>query len=1255
MPPTSILVRLLLMLVAVLFYHCVVPLAGAKLLITNSWDSSGPSNSVAFNDRNQKSLADTIDWSSWSNWSECSKTCDGGATFQYRQCKENIKCNGPKIRYKLCNTQPCSEGVADFRGQQCAAYNNIPLKGQLYKWSPHLNPKKLCALVCRGQSQDESILRELAPKVLDGTRCREGSLDMCINGVCMPVGCDLTLGSTLRLDACGVCGGDGRLCGRVSAYRWHYTNYSDCSRPCGGGHQGTSVVCRDSERNEVVEDRLCESTPRLLVQMRECNQQSCHSLPSKHKSSKSQLTSPSGYHMWSVESWGPCTADCNGGDQARRVFCMRLLSNSTKQPVGDFHCTKTTQPATDRRCNLHACPQWQTSSWSPCSATCGRGTQTRTVKCVDHKGYDDAMQCEKTSRPSDKKVCKVSPNCVNLDTETTMALPWDVTVKPEDPFDLPHSEQALPLVAPNPYQWNEQTVGGEDALKFEDTPMFATGAWSECSATCGHGYRYRSVECKLYIKFSVKLVQLPDSECSDTRPNDREPCTRRPCGGQAGSDSDKLDNSTNNLIRASSNDLDIEKTDGTGVDVTYSWHYQGYTTCTRTCLGGVRHAVIHCFRDHDQSPVDEKHCKTIRRPPELKQSCNDVPCPPRWNISDSTPCSHTCGGGFKTRTVQCVQEFGSDPGDLLTMPTDSCPYPPPRTQLVCNPTDCPASWDLGQWSSCSKTCGKGLMERQVICRQRMASGDVRDIIEGPDAVCPKPKPSTIKSCHVQSCSEQPTEWRGVTKPSKFKPSTKPLPVTLNVSRGKAKASQLKVGGSAVLYEGTDLRLKCPVFVVPNHPRPLVKWLKDGRPMVFSKSQKAHKKMSAFGAVKIKSLRRADAGTYTCIAGRTRETIHLTVIRREDSLGQNQAPTQTSNRPLFIGSNSNSNTIQRFYANSTDALRILQTVSQKTTLSPFTSNAIDFDEDDFRATPDQMKRQPEVQDRLESTTSRYYRPDEDENKRTNLQQGISKALALLRRSPDDLEHFVVGRLQMDKSAERMIISSPSGGHKLVFEWKTGEWGPCSRRCGGDGSQTRSVECAVQLDGQEEIGGADLCSSVGLLFTIPPLLQFCGWSECPEWRTDAWNPCEKSECFALNTAVQTRNVTCIASNGSTVAQDDCLADSRPRDKRDCVNYKCKAVWTTGPWSECTVSCGRNGIRSRLLKCVWYGSSRPAGNMCRSLDRPPVKESCEETAKCPAEPPCRDHFKYCDYANSLKLCKQKAYRLRCCRTCSSHPSVR
>ena len=52
-----------------------------------------------------KNFNEKSPWKSWSAWSICSRTCDGGATFRYRDCKKHGECVGEKMQYRLCNTQ----------------------------------------------------------------------------------------------------------------------------------------------------------------------------------------------------------------------------------------------------------------------------------------------------------------------------------------------------------------------------------------------------------------------------------------------------------------------------------------------------------------------------------------------------------------------------------------------------------------------------------------------------------------------------------------------------------------------------------------------------------------------------------------------------------------------------------------------------------------------------------------------------------------------------------------------------------------------------------------------------------------------------------------------------------------------------------------------------------------------------------------------------------------------------------------------
>lgn len=79
--------------------------------------------------------------------------------------------------------QDCPADSEDFRAQQCSAYNDVQYQGHYYEWVPLYNdPAAPCALKCHARGQ--SLVVELAPKVLDGTRCNADSLDMCISGIC---------------------------------------------------------------------------------------------------------------------------------------------------------------------------------------------------------------------------------------------------------------------------------------------------------------------------------------------------------------------------------------------------------------------------------------------------------------------------------------------------------------------------------------------------------------------------------------------------------------------------------------------------------------------------------------------------------------------------------------------------------------------------------------------------------------------------------------------------------------------------------------------------------------------------------------------------------------------------------------------------------------------------------------------------------------------------------------------------------------
>ena len=74
-------------------------------------------------------------------------------------------------------------------------------------------------------------------------------------------------------------------------------------------------------------------------------------------------------------------------------------------------------------------PHWRAGGWSRCNATCGGGTMTRPVTCVDANGNavaDPAAACEGLSAPAAAAACNTAP-CLGYtwQVDRTVTLLWD--------------------------------------------------------------------------------------------------------------------------------------------------------------------------------------------------------------------------------------------------------------------------------------------------------------------------------------------------------------------------------------------------------------------------------------------------------------------------------------------------------------------------------------------------------------------------------------------------------------------------------------------------------------------------------------------------------------------------------------------------------------------------------------------------------------------------------------------------------------
>lgn len=87
-------------------------------------------------------------WGNWSEYSECTRTCGAGVSVQKRYCDHpqpahgGSFCVGERMRYKICNIEPCLFDEPTFRAEQCSKYDNEPFRGQKYKWLPYFDRRK---------------------------------------------------------------------------------------------------------------------------------------------------------------------------------------------------------------------------------------------------------------------------------------------------------------------------------------------------------------------------------------------------------------------------------------------------------------------------------------------------------------------------------------------------------------------------------------------------------------------------------------------------------------------------------------------------------------------------------------------------------------------------------------------------------------------------------------------------------------------------------------------------------------------------------------------------------------------------------------------------------------------------------------------------------------------------------------------------------------------------------------------------------
>ncbi|MEE6460430.1 hypothetical protein FKM82_000966 [Ascaphus truei] len=465
-------------------------------------------------------------WGTWTKFGSCSRTCGTGVRFRTRQCNNPMPVNGGQdcpglnYEYQLCNVEECPKHFEDFRAQQCQQRNSqFEYLSTKHHWLPyeHSDANKRCHLYCQSkETGDVASMKQLAH---DGTRCSyKDPYSICVRGECVKVGCDKEIGSNKVEDKCGVCGGDNSHCRTVKGTftrtpkKPGYLKMFDI--PPGARHvfiqedeasphflaiknqatghyilngkgeeaKSRSFIDLGVEWEYIIEDDIetvntdgpLHDAVVVLVIPQENDTKS--SLTYKYIIHEDSVPTISNNNVlqeeldsfeWALKSWSQCSKPCGGGFQYTKYGCRR--KSNTKMVHRSF-CEANKKPKPIRRmCNLHECtqPVWIADEWEHCTKSCGgSGFQIRAVRCIQplHDG---------TNRSVHSKYC-------NGD----------------------RSESRRPCNrTPCPAQWK-------------------TGAWSECSVTCGEGTEVRQVLCRA------------GDQCDGEKPESVRICKLTPCNDE---------------------------------------------------------------------------------------------------------------------------------------------------------------------------------------------------------------------------------------------------------------------------------------------------------------------------------------------------------------------------------------------------------------------------------------------------------------------------------------------------------------------------------------------------------------------------------------------------------------------------------------------------------------------------------------------------------------------------------------------------
>ncbi|RNA19970.1 A disintegrin and metallo ase with thrombospondin motifs 20, partial [Brachionus plicatilis] len=733
-------------------------------------------NGECVNPKNKNNNPVDGGFSEWSEFTSCSRSCGGGVRKRYRTCdnpepKNGGKyCVGKRVWYESCNTQNCELKEVDFRDEQCRVSakktSNVKLADQMgfsitnanLEWKAYYSsdPRRKCLLFCH--IEEKSTFALLSPIVIDGTKCSLDSHDICVNGHCLPGGCDNILYSNKSEDKCGICGGENKSCDEkhfevkspnkfgynflatlpaktTSIYIHRYKESDDLgclsirshNKALLNGHyvisktsttidfEGKLIDYIVNETVEIIQSRG-NFTQDLIVSFLSSSKIFENKISFKYfvpKPEKEEKIEGANYWKSYASNYGQqhnlVRSDTYVTDMVESdcdKICNGRKKISFKQCTGYFCKEQERFESCNTHCSLNL--TYYSVGCTAFNGVCGEGWENLRMQCMlsyensDSKFKIDLGYCDQKDKimvSSLKKECLIP--CENYEWRTL-----DIQCNCEDGFKKPnficYEKKFARIVSPI----NCVNVAKPDTSKLEKCDQkcyeWRASDWYDCSKTCGAGERKRNLYC-VFNKSHIVSRYLCDTE---KMPNEFESCNMHSCP---------------------------------------FWLPGSWNECIGTCEKGKRNRTLYCM--YQDKKAEESLCVDLARPQE-EEECELAECF-KWKTNDWSECSATCGVGYQTRSITCqllrkeINRFSDNQwyfrisSDVLTMENaddSKCDSRiKPLDQQECfSHLPCP-EWRTTKWSYCN--CNSGLRKRFVYCSSNIQSD------------CPiKEKPASFENC-----------------------------------------------------------------------------------------------------------------------------------------------------------------------------------------------------------------------------------------------------------------------------------------------------------------------------------------------------------------------------------------------------------------------------------------------------------------------------------------------------------------------------